>query len=191
MKRFPIALACLIALLLGAPDAFAQQTITLLAYGGLFQERYTKSVIEPFQVANPGISVNYFALPTSGQMLGTLRAQKAAPQSDVAILDVTVSKAGTDDGIFVKLDEKLVPNIARLRPEARFADVGGVGVTFDNFMIIYNSELVKTPPTSLRDLALPQFKNKVSFTGMPGSDRPICNHCDGQGRRRAWLEWTV
>ena len=81
-------------------------------------------------------------------MLGTLRAQKAAPQSDVAILDVTVSKAGTDDGIFVKLDDKLVPNIARLRPEARFSDVGGVGVTFDNFMIIYNSELVKTPPTS-------------------------------------------
>jgi len=167
MKRLPIAFAFLVALSLAAPHAFAQQTITLIAYGGLFQERYTKSVIEPFQAGNPGISVNYFALPTSGQMLGTLRAQKAAPQSDVAILDVTVSKAGTDDGIFVKLDDKLVPNIARLRPEARFPDVGGVGVTFDNFMIIYNSELVKTPPTSLKDLASPQFKNKVSFTGMP------------------------
>jgi putative spermidine/putrescine transport system substrate-binding protein len=167
MKRL-FGLGCSVVIALASSSAFAQQTtITVIAYGGLFQERYTKSVIEPFQQANPGITVNYFGLPTSGQMLGTLRAQKAAPQSDVAILDVTVSKAGTDEGIFEKLDEKSIPNIAELRPEARFPDVAGVGVTFDNFDIIYNSELVKAPPKSLKDLASPEFKGKVSFTGMP------------------------
>ncbi len=166
MKKILLGLGCSVAISLTGSSAFAQQTITLIAYGGLFQERYTKTVIEPFQAANPGITVSYFALPSSGQMLGTLRAQKAAPQSDVAILDVTVSKAGTDEGIFEKLDEKSVPNIADLRPEARFPDVAGVGVTFDNFDIIYNSDL-KTPPKSLKDLASPELKGKVSFSGMP------------------------
>jgi putative spermidine/putrescine transport system substrate-binding protein len=138
-----------------------------MAYGGLFQERYTKAVVEPFEKANPGIKVSYFGLPTSGQMLGTLRAQKASPQVDVTILDVTVSKAGTDEGIFAKLDEAAIPNLANLRPQARFPDVNGVGVTFDNFAIIYNGDLVKTPPKALKDLASPELKGKVSFTGMP------------------------
>ncbi len=141
--------------------------MTLVAYSGLFQERYTKSVVEPFEKAYPDIKVNYSGMPTSGQMLGTLRAQKASPQADVAILDVTVSKAGTDEGIFETLDEKSIPAIAELRPEARFPGVAGVGVTFDNFDIIYNPDQVKTPPTSLKDLADPALKGMVAFNGMP------------------------
>jgi putative spermidine/putrescine transport system substrate-binding protein len=166
MKKHMLSLGVTLLLQAAATSAFAEQ-ITLVAYGGLFQERYTKMVIEPFEKANPGIKVNYFGLPTSGQMLGTLRAQKAAPQADVAILDVTVSKAGTDEGIFAKIDEKMIPNVADLHPAARFADVAGVGVTFDNFDIIYNPEQVKTPPLALKDLASPDLKGKVAFTGMP------------------------
>ena len=33
-------------------------------------------------------------MPNSAQMLGNLRAQKASPQVDVVIMDVSVSKAG-------------------------------------------------------------------------------------------------
>ena len=62
--------------------AAAQQTVTLMAYSGLFQDRYTKAVVEPFMKANPGIKVEYFPMPNSAQMLGNLRAQKAAPQAD-------------------------------------------------------------------------------------------------------------
>jgi putative spermidine/putrescine transport system substrate-binding protein len=167
MRAWLVGVGCSIALQTVASAAFAQQTVTLVAYSGLFQERYTKSVIEPFEQANPGIKVSYFALASSGQMLGTLRAQKAAPQADVAILDVTVSKAGTDEGIFAAIDEKSVPNIADLRPEARFPGVAGVGVTFDNFDIVYNPDQVKTAPTSLKDLAAPALKGMVAFNGMP------------------------
>jgi len=147
--------------------AQAEQSLTVMAFSGIFQERYLKAVVEPFEKENPGVKINYFGLPASGQMLGTLRAQKASPQADVTIMDVAVSKAGSDEGIFVKLDEASIPNIAELRPEARVPDVAGVGVTFDNFDIVYNPSLVKTPPTSLKDLASPDLKGKVAFTGMP------------------------
>jgi putative spermidine/putrescine transport system substrate-binding protein len=47
-------------------------------------------------------------------MLGSLRAQKAAPQADVMIMDVSVSKAATDENLFVKIDEKNVPAVVEL-----------------------------------------------------------------------------
>src|SRR4051794_34937648 len=110
------------ALGLLSQTAAAQQTVTLMAYSGLFQERYTKAVVEPFMKANPGIKVEYFPMRSSAEMLGNLRAEKAAPQADVVIMDVSVSKAASDEKLLTKIDEKNVPNVADLYPNARIAD---------------------------------------------------------------------
>src|ERR1044072_645034 len=153
---------------LSAQPGFAQQkTITLMAYSGIFQERYTKAVVEPFMKANPDIKVEYFALPNSAQMLGSLRAQKAAPQGDVVIMDVSVAKAGTDEGLFTRIDEKNVPAVAELYPTARIPEVAGVAVTFDNLVMIYNSDAIKEPPKSWFDLADKKNAGRVAFNGMP------------------------
>lgn len=144
-----------------------QQTVTVMAYSGLFQERYTKAVVEPFMKANPSIKVEYFPMPNSAQMLGNLRAQKAAPQADVVIMDVSVSKAATDEQLLTKIDEKNVPNVADLYPNARIPDVAGVAVTFDNLVMLYNSETVKEAPKSWMDLAKPEYKGRVAIPGMP------------------------
>lgn len=144
-----------------------QQTVTVMAYAGLFQERYTKAVVEPFMKANPGIKVEYFPMPNSAQMLGTLRAQKAAPQADVVIMDVSVSKAATDEKLFNKIDEKVSKNVADLYPNARIPDVDGVAVTFDNLVMLYNGDTVKDVPKSWMDLAKPEYKGKVAIPGMP------------------------
>jgi putative spermidine/putrescine transport system substrate-binding protein len=136
---------------MSAQTGLAQQkTITLMAYSGIFQERYSKAVVEPFMKANPDIKVEYFGLPNSAQMLGSLRAQRAAPQADIVIMDVSVSKAGTDEGLFTKIDEKNVPAVAELYPTARIPDIAGVAVTFDNLVMIYNSDAIKEPPTACR-----------------------------------------
>jgi putative spermidine/putrescine transport system substrate-binding protein len=157
-----------LALVLSPQASLAQQkTVTLMAYSGLFQERYTKAVVEPFMKANPDIKIEYFPLPNSAQMLGSLRAQKAAPQADVVIMDVSVSKAGTDENLFIKIDEKNVPAVVELYPTARIADVAGVAVTFDNLVLIYNSDLIKEAPKSWFDLADKKYVGKVTFNGMP------------------------
>lgn len=150
-----------------AGPALAETNLTLMAYSGLFQERYTKAVIEPFMKAHPDIKVTYFPLPSSAAMLGNLRAQKAAPQADVVIMDVSVSKAGTDEGLYTKIDEKNVPNVKDLYPNARIPDVAGVAVTFDNLVLIYNSEQVKEPPKSYMEMAKAPFKGKVVIPGVP------------------------
>lgn len=147
--------------------AAAQDTITVVAYSGLFQERYTKAVIEPFMAANPDIKVEYFPFQGSAQMLGALRAQKAAPQSDITIMDVSVAKTGADEGLFDKIDESVSKHVADLYPNARFEGVAGVGVTFDNLVLLYNTDAIKTAPTSWNALKDTALKGKIAMLGAP------------------------
>ena len=168
MTHLKCLVGAALAFALSAPAAFAQQkTVTLMAYSGIFQERYTKAVVEPFMKANPDIKVEFFGVQNSAQMLGTLRAQKASPQVDVVIMDVSVSKAATDESLFTKIDEKNVPAVADLYPAARIPDVAGVAVTFDNLVLIYNSDVIKEAPKSWLDLADKKYAGKVAFNGMP------------------------
>lgn len=167
MQKRSLALAAT-ALTLGLTTGIAHaQEINVMAYTGLFQDRYIKAVIEPFQKANPGIKVNYVAQPTSATMIGQLRAQKAAPQTDVVIMDVSVAKAGTDEGLFSKLDESNMPVVSDLYPNARFPGVAGVAVTFDNLVLIYNSDAYPTPPNSYLAMAEPAARGKVVIPGVP------------------------
>ncbi len=167
MSLKTIAAGLAFASALASQAALAESTVTLMAYPGIFQERYTKAVVEPFMKAHPDIKITYFPIISSAAMLGTLRAQKAAPQADAVIMDVSVSKAGSDEGLFAKIDEKTVPNVADLYPTARFPDLAGVAVTFDNLVLLYNSEKVKETPTSWMDLADKKYAGKVAIPGMP------------------------
>ena len=99
--------------LIGAATA-AEPTgeIVLMGYPGAFQDNYTKTVIEPFMKAHPGVKVIYNAAGNSAQMLGMLRAQKAKPEADVVIIDFSVSRVGNKEGLFEKFDATSVPNLA-------------------------------------------------------------------------------
>ncbi len=143
------------------------ETVTLAAYSGIFQDHYTKAVVEPFMKAHPDIKVEFYGMPNSAQMLGTLRAQKASPQIDVVIMDVSVSKAGTDEGLFDKIDESVSKNVADLYPLARTEGVNGVAVTFDNLVLLYNTDQVKTAPTSWNALWDKQYAGKVTIPAVP------------------------
>ncbi len=92
-----------------------------MSYAGIFQDNYLKTVVEPFQQAFPGVKVNYVPGGTSAQMVGSVRAQKADPQIDVAIMDVTTSSIGNIEGLFEKLAPSEVPALEELYPEARAA----------------------------------------------------------------------
>ncbi|MCB8819802.1 ABC transporter substrate-binding protein [Microvirga rosea] len=143
------------------------ETVTLAAYSGIFQDHYVKAVVEPFMKAHPDIKVEFYGMPNSAQMLGTLRAQKSAPQIDVVIMDVSVAKAGTDEGLFDKVDESVSPNVADLYPAAKAQGVNGVAVTFDNLVLLYNKDQVKTAPTSWNVLWDKQYAGKVAIPAVP------------------------
>jgi putative spermidine/putrescine transport system substrate-binding protein len=144
-----------------------ERTITFAGYSGIFQENYTAAVIEPFQRANPGIKVTYYPMPNSAQILGTLRAQKTAPQIDVAIYDVTIAKVATDEGLADPITAAEMPVVNELAPAAVVPGIAGFGVTFDSLALLYAPEAGKPAPTSWNALFEPAHRGKIAIPGAP------------------------
>lgn len=143
-------------------------TITLMAYAGIFQDNYNHAVIEPFRKLYPNVAVTYAPGGTSAQMLGTVRAQKADPQVDVVLMDVTTSALGNAEGLFAKLGPAEVPALEELFPEARAAGGDyGPAVTFDHLVLVYDTQAVKPPLASLKDLWRPDLKGAVALSAPP------------------------
>ncbi|MFQ6160315.1 ABC transporter substrate-binding protein [Sinorhizobium meliloti] len=166
MKHATRAGLAALAMALATSVAMAD-TVVLTAYSGIFQENYIKAVVEPFMKANPDITVEFYGMPNSAQMLGTLRAQASAPQIDIAIMDVSVAKAATDEGIFAPMDESVTKHLADLYPQAKAEGVNAVGVTFDNLILLYNTDKVKQAPTSWSALWDAQYAKQVSIPAVP------------------------
>lgn len=142
--------------------------ITLMSYAGIFQDNYTKAVIEPFTAAHPGVKVNYAPGGTSAQMVGSVRAQKADPQIDVVIMDVTTSSIGNLEGLFEKLTPAEFPVLGELAPEARAAGGEfGPAVTFDHLVLVYDTQNLKPPIARLADLWRPDLKGQIALSAPP------------------------
>ena len=149
------------------PAGAQERAITFAAYSGIFEENYRAAVVEPFMKAHPGIKVNYYSAASSAATLGMLRAQKAAPQVDVAVLDVTLAKAGTDEGLFEPIDATKVPALSQLSPMAIQPGVAGAALTFDNLVLLFSPDVVKPAPTSWKVLWDKTYAGQIATAGVP------------------------
>jgi len=158
---------------LAAPAILRAQSpagqIRLMAYAdGTFQDNYVETVIKPFQQAFPGVEVAYAPGGTSAEMLGNIRAQKADPQIDVTIMDVTASNIGNAEGLFDKLSPAEVPSLEELVPEARAAGGEfGPAVTFDHLVLVTDAQNLQPPLASLADLWRPDLKGQLAISAPP------------------------
>jgi putative spermidine/putrescine transport system substrate-binding protein len=145
-----------------------ERSITLGTYSGVFEDNYRAAVVEPFMRAHPGIRVNYFGLPNSAQMLGTLRAQKAAPQIDVMLFDLTFAKAAADENLFDPLPRAQMPVLDELDPQRAFqAGVPGPAVTYDHLALTFSPVRVTPRPDSWQVLWDERYRGKIAFAGVP------------------------
>ena len=142
----------------------AGDTLTLAAYSGIFQDNYIAAVVEPFQKAT-GIKVEYYPAGSSAQTLGLLRAQKAAPQLDVVLFDVSVAKGASDDGLLEDISDLAV--MKELLPMAFTKGVAGAAGTFDNYVMLYAPDKVSPAPTSWKDFWNPKYKDRIAVTAPP------------------------
>ena len=140
-------------------------TVTVAAYSGIFEDNYRAAVIEPFMRAYPGIKITYYPMGTSAQTLGILRSQRAAPQADVVLFDVSVAKAATDDGLLDAIDD--LPVMKELFPHAVTPGVAGAAGTFDNLVLLYSPLRVKPAPTSWKALWNPAYKDQIAVAAAP------------------------
>lgn len=148
-------------------QAVPEGNLVLMAYAGIFQDVYTKAVIEPFMAKYPKVKVQFVPGGTSASMLGQLRAQKADPQLDCIIIDAGVGLVANAESLFAPVTRTEVPEIGELHPLAMVQEGFGPAVTFDNLVLVYDTTKVQGRPTSLAELWKPEWKGKIGISAMP------------------------
>lgn len=169
MRRALLSAAAAIGAAIGLSQPAAAQggQMVLQAYAGIFRDNYTATVVQPFS-ARTGTQVQYFDGGTSSQMLGRLRAQRADPQTDVVIMDVTTARIACAEGLVEKIDASVLPVIGELGQMAR--DAGGEcgpAVTYDHLVMVYDTQAVNPRPTQWMAMADPAQRGRVALSAPP------------------------
>lgn len=142
--------------------AFAAQAQTLTIYTSQPQEQMTE-VIAAFNKDHPDISIDIFRSGTT-EVMAKLQAEFAAGQSPADVLLIADAVAMTQ----LKQDDRLMAY-----PEAPVEGIDPALLDADSMFfptklittgIVYNTELVESPPTSWADLATPEA---AAMTIMP------------------------
>jgi putative spermidine/putrescine transport system substrate-binding protein len=148
-------------------DSAESGEVTLMMYSSVVQDNYTKAVVEPFMEKYPDITLEYVPAESSSEMLASLRSQKASPTTDVTVMDISVAATGNDEGIFQPLDPEKVSNLADVDERGQVEGNFGPAVTFDNLVLLYNTEQVSEPPTSWEALWSDEVAGKVVIDAAP------------------------
>ena len=151
---------------IGVPGLSFSQTPTLAAttFPGAWEESHRGILLPAFRKAT-GAQVNLVA-SLAVDTVAKINASRAAPPFDVVLLDEGPYLATRDQGIYEKLPVDKIPNLKDLPP--KFIDSSGLGayVSAQIYGIAYNTERIKTPPTSWNDMLKPEFKGRIGLVSM-------------------------
>ena len=162
---FVFATALLLVLASGSNPLHAQsKEVRLLSWGGTIQTMLEKEGWADRFAEDTGYKVTLVPKATSAEIIATAIAQKDRPQIDVVLCDLVAYLQGVDQGIFARLEEGKVPNLAKMLDIAKVKDQG-IMTYADILSIIYHEEVFKkkgwAPPKSWADLMRPELKGQL------------------------------
>jgi len=124
---------------------------------------YEKYIIQPFEQMYDAKINGVLAL--TGDVISRVIAEKANPTLDVVQLGETGVGTLVNAGLVEPLDASKIPNLNELVPGAVPAGAPYVNYHFFADAIAYNTNKIKTPPTSYMDLFNPAYKGHVFISG--------------------------
>lgn len=129
---------------------------------GISEDVVKKDIFEPFEKAN-----NVKIVVESGTSSERYTKLANNPNSKVDVIELAQANAtkGFEEGLFAKLDEKNVPNMAFLTDSAKEAVAEGAGPAYvvNSVGIIYNKEATGKELTEWKDLWDPSLKGKLAI----------------------------
>ncbi|MBF8189486.1 ABC transporter substrate-binding protein, partial [Nonomuraea sp. K274] len=138
-------------------------TLVVAGYGGSYEEAFKQTVIPEFE-KSCACKVTYIA-GSSTDTVAKLKAQQAAPQIDVALIDDGVQNQAVEAGLLTALDPKTVTHLPQVIDLARLPGDVGVGFSLNATGIAYNTDYYEKnglpAPRRLADLADPKLKGKL------------------------------
>ena len=165
MKHFMMASVAAVAL--AVPHGAMAQELIVGIFGGSFADNSKLCHVEPFEKAT-GARVRH-VLGSSVDNVAKMRATKGSPDLDIAYIDLAIALQAKNEGLLAKLDAANIKNLPDLYPSAIDGDGRFIGMMYSATAIAYDPKVVKTPPTSWKDLWDPQFKGKLAIGDISGT----------------------
>jgi len=149
-----------LACALTATAATAQTELTVIVYGGSFEEGWKKAVIGPFEKANPDIKVK-IATGLTQQAIALMRAQKNDVKVDVMMMDEVGAAQAKAEDLYEPLEPSKVTNINTLYPQFRVKGDAYTKFMYVSQALVYHKDHVKQKPDSWMALWDPAYKNRI------------------------------
>jgi spermidine/putrescine-binding protein len=157
------AVATAAALAAGGRMSLAEaqsKTLAMMTWGGLWGNGMAKFVDAPF-AEKTGYTITQDRGPSPVERVTKLKINLSNQSYDLVQLHDGVVPLAEAQGVLEPLDPAS-PNLSFLAAvPARFRRPGWVAMIYSALGIVYNRELVKTPPRSYADLWKPEFKGKI------------------------------
>ncbi len=142
----------------------AAEKLTVAIYGGVWGDTLKACILDPF-TKQTGVT----AIPEPGVSTATLaklRQQKGDPAIDVAWMDGGISELALEADVVEVMDPAKVTGIANVVPAAQHKNSAGqvyaLGTGYYALGLVYNTDEVKTPPTSWNDLWDSKYEDVVT-----------------------------
>jgi len=129
-------------------------------------------VLVPAFERDTGIDIETVGLRSADQV-ARLRIEQGQPTMDVLWIDLAEAQLLGREGLIAAVTEAEVPNIARVRPEAR-RGTGIAPVTFSSALgFLYNTERLDGPPASWAALWDPAYRGEIVWFDFGSSLGPM------------------
>ena len=139
---------------------FAGQRLTIALPPGRIAD--FERVIGPEFIRTSGATLELVGLRSADQV-ARARIERDRASFDVLWIDLSDALVLAGEGLLASVDERSVPNVARMRPEAR-GTTGIAPVTFASAIgFLYNTERLPEPPHSWSDLWDPRLRGELAW----------------------------
>jgi putative spermidine/putrescine transport system substrate-binding protein len=144
----------------------ASGELVVTTYGGRWERFWRENVLPPFTKAS-GVKT-LLDVGLASTWTANLRASgPQKPAYSVVMMNEFLGALLRSEGFFEPWPLAKVPNIAKIHSAARLPSDNGIIALFSPIGIAYRTDLVKTPPSSWKDLwDKPELRGKVGLYGI-------------------------
>ena len=189
-RSLPLTTALLLA---AAQPAAAQDSLTIYTYDSFTSDWGPGPVIEAAFEAECGCEVNFVAVADGVALLNRLRLEAQNTEADIVLgLDTNLVAEAKETGLFVQHGITL----ENIEVPGGFEDEVFVPYDYGYFAFVYDTQVVDTPPASLRELVEggpePAIVIQDPRTSTPGLGLLLwVKHVYGDEAEEAWAQLSA
>jgi putative spermidine/putrescine transport system substrate-binding protein len=159
--------ACLSALALagGRANAASGTKVTQFIWTGA-QEPVPRRLAAEYVKAHPDVQIEIISgtnAATYPKIKASLDINPDEPLVNFGFFNLDATAKGRTSNVWLPLDKTVVPNVENILDAYRQPDDMGAFFCMDVCGLVYNTDKIKTAPTSWMDLFDPKYKGRVTF----------------------------